>query len=334
MLRMPAFRMEYPETIEDAVALLKEHPGTSMLLAGGTDLVPNMKHKLFEPEVVVSLGNVAGLRGICEQEDHFVLGAMTTLSEVAASKKLIDAVPGLPSAAGQVSGPQLRNAGTIGGNVMLDTRCQWYNQTYFWRKALGYCLKKDGTKCHVVEKGSRCVAAASNDTAPMLMALDAELRFVSPRGETRIPISDLWKPDGIWNKSVGRDELLVEIRIPKPPTHHSSAYLKMRDRGSIDFPLLGFGARLDFDSARVLQRADLVSVALQAKPTAVRKVQDTLQGLQPDTPEWEAGIEAVSKLAKSQCRPMDNIPGDADYRHRMVPVIVRRVLRAATQNLR
>src|SRR5262249_22725384 len=147
--------------------------------------------------------------------------------------------PALAQAAMLIAGPQLRTMGTLGGNVMLDTRCQWYNQTHFWRQALGFCLKKDGTKCHVVEGGNKCVAAASNDTAPALMTRGAELVIEGPDGRRQISIDDFWLADGIFNKKLEHAEILVELRVPATPRGHRGAYGKLRDRGSIDFPLLG-----------------------------------------------------------------------------------------------
>ena len=143
--------------------------------------------------------------------------------------------------------------GTIGGNILLDTRCQWYNQTYFWRSAIGFCLKKDGTACHVVAGGSRCVAAASNDTAPSLMTLGASLEIASPHGRRQEPIDQFWTHDGIHNHRLDDGEILVSVRIPQTPAGHRGAYGKLRDRGAIDYPLLGVAVRLDVDDAAFRQ---------------------------------------------------------------------------------
>jgi len=335
MLRLPKFQVANPTTVEAAVALLAEHGDRAMMIAGGTDLVPNMKHELFTPDVVVALGGIAELRGLDRAADGALrIGAMTTLDDVATSPLVRDAAPALAQATGLVAGPQLRRMGTLGGNVMLDTRCQWYNQTYFWRNALGFCLKKDGTVCHVVAGGKKCVAAASNDSAPALMTLGATLVFASaaaPGGRREVPIEALWHPDGIWNKKVERDELLVEIRVPAQAAGHRGAYGKLRDRGSIDFPLLGVAARLDVDGDAVTD-ADVVAVALQARPHRVPGVADALRGVRVGTPEFEDAVRAVADDAKKRLRPLENVPGDADYRHRMVPVYVRRTLTAAAES--
>lgn len=326
MLRLPQFDLLEPTTVDEAARLLAKHAGDVEILAGGTDLVPNMKHGLFEPGHVVSLEHVAELRGVRRTDAGFSIGAMTTLAEVAQSEEL---PPALSQAASLVAGPQLRTMGTLGGNVMLDTRCQWYNQTYFWRQALGFCMKKDGTECHVVQGGKKCVAAASNDTAPALMTLGATLVFIGKEGRLEMPLEELYKADGIWNKSVERGDLLIEIRVPAPAQGHLGAYGKLRDRGSIDFPLLGCAVRLDLDEDGAVSDADICAVALVARPTRLKRAAETLVGKKPGTPAFDEAVSEAADLAFKQFRPLDNIPGDADYRREMGPVYVRRTLHAA-----
>ena len=329
MLRLPPFRLEEPRSVYAALVLLAEQE-SAMVVAGGTDLLPNMKHGLFEPEVVVSLQRVEGLRGIEAAEDGGLsIGPMTPLAEVAGSALVQERAPALAQAVSLVAGPQLRTQGTLGGNVMLDTRCQWYNQTHFWRKALGYCLKKDGTVCHVVEGGKKCVAAASNDSAPALMSLGATLVFERLNEREEVPIEDLWASDGIWNKRVDRRALLTRILVPAQGSGHRGAYGKLRTRDSIDFPLLGLAARLAVDANGVVEDADLVGVALVARPSRVRGVADALRGSTVGSEAFEAAVEAAAQLAYKQLRPMDNIPGDAWYRRELVPVVARRTLLAA-----
>jgi len=330
MLRMPPFELAEPESLDAALALLAEHQGDAVLVAGGTDLLPNLKHRLLEPKVMISLGRVPGLRGVEQQSDgSLTIGAMTPLAEVADSASVQKSAPALAQAAGLVAGPQLRTMGTLGGNVMLDTRCQWINQTHFWRKALGYCLKKDGTVCHVVEGGNKCVAAASNDTAPALMTLGAELCFASPAGERRILIDELWRADGIQNKHVVPGEILVRVILPPTAAGHRGAYGKLRDRESIDFPLFGCAVRLDLDEDGKVTDADLCAVALVARPSRVKGVAELLVGTSPGAADFDEALEAVADLAYRRCRPLENIPGDALWRREMVPVQVRRTFRAA-----
>ena len=331
MLRLPKFELESPTTVAEATRLLKESP-SARIIAGGTDILPNMKHGLMEPDVLVSLEAIPELHGITvdPESGELIIGAMTSLATVAADERVQQSAPALAQAAGLVAGPQLRTMGTLGGNVLLDTRCQWYNQTHFWRESLGFCLKKDGTECHVVAGGKKCVAAASNDTVPALMTLGAGVVIHGAEQSRTVDINQLWTADGIWNKKVSPTEILTKIRVPVRGATHRGAYGKLRDRGSIDFPLLGVAVRIDLDSAGLVEDADVVLTALAAKPVRLKQCAAILQGLNPiDSEAWAAATKQVASLASKQCRPMANIPGDHDYRHEMVPVYVRRTLVAA-----
>ncbi len=331
MLRLPEFELREPATLAEACALLAAHGDEVQLVAGGTDLVPNMKHELFTPRLVLSLARLAELQGVrVESDGTLVLGAMTTLDALARDERVRLRAPALAQAAGLVAGPQLRRMGTLGGNVMLDTRCQWYNQTHFWRSSLGFCLKKDGSVCHVVAGGKNCVAAASNDTAPALMSLDAELVLQSAGGRRRLALDELYLADGIHNKS-SRGEILVEVRVPPVPAGHHGAYGKLRERGSIDFPLLGVAARLDLSPSGEVAAAALCAVALQARPLRLEKAIRPLLGTRPGTPAFRDALASAGELARKQCHPLENIPGDAEYRREMVPVYVRRTLAAAVE---
>ena len=331
MLRMQPFQLERPTTVAEALRLLTELGENTLVVAGGTDALPNIKHELFTPEHVVSLADVEELRGIhLEDDGTLVLGAMTTVDAVSKHGQVLARVPALAQACGLIAGPQLRRMGTIGGNVLLDTRCQWYNQTYFWREALGFCLKKDGSKCHVVESGSKCVAAASNDSAAALMTLGAELVIASHTGgERRVKLEDFWRADGIFNKKIQGHEILTSIRIPQQAKGHRGAYGKLRDRGAIDYPLLGVAVRVDLDDSGAVSDADVVVIALQARPVRIKKASELLQGHTPGSEAFATALEDLAAAAHKQCHPMPNIPGDHDYRREMVPVFVRRTVQAA-----
>jgi len=330
MLRLPKFDLLRPRTVSEAVTLLAEHGPAAMLVAGGTDLLPNLKHELFTPDVLVSLAGVEELRGIRGREDGGIaIGAMTSLEEVAASPLVRERAPALAQAASLVAGPQLRSMGTLGGNVMLDTRCQWYNQTYFWRSALGFCLKKDGTLCHVVAGGRKCVAAASNDTAPALMTLGASLSIEGPQGRRTVPVDEFWVADGIWNKKLEPGEVLAEVWVPPTAAGHRGAYGKHRARGSIDFPLLGVAARIDLDPSGAVADADLVVTALAARPLRIARARALLVGTRPGEGGHAEAVAKVAEQAHRQCHPLENVPGDAEHRREMVPVYVRRTLAAA-----
>jgi len=335
MLRLPRFTLERPTTIESAIQLIADSQGTGRFLAGGTDLIPNLKHEFIEADIVVALEGIEALRGIeVTAEGGLSIGPLTSLVDIAESEDVRRIAPALAQAVESVAGPQQRQMGTIGGNVMLDTRCQWINQSHFWRSSLGFCLKKDGSACHVVEGGKRCVAAASNDSAPALATLGATLDFQKAPtehggGKRTLGFEDLFKADGAWNKKVGADELLTRIHIPATPEGHHGGYAKLRMRGSIDFPLLGVAARLDVAGEGTIEHADIVVIALQARPTRVRKAAALLVGAKLGEASYTEALEAVMVAAYKQCHPLPNIPGDHEWRQEMVPVFVKRALEAA-----
>lgn len=332
MLRLPPFELRQPGSLPEALMLLAEAGPQAVVLAGGTDLLPNMKHELLTPPVVVSLGRVGELRGVRRRDDGtLVIGAMTALDELAGHDLVRGQAPALAQAAGLVAGPQLRHRGTLGGNVLLDTRCQYYNQTYFWRSALGFCLKKDGTLCHVVAGGSRCIAAASADTAPALMTLRARLEIAGPAGRREVALDDFWTSDGIHNRRLESGEILVAVHVPATADGHRGAYGKLRERGSIDFPLLGVAVRLDLDTDGAVAEADVVLTALAARPRRVSGVAGLLRGARPGEASFDAALAAVAEAARRQCRALPNVPGDHEWRNEMVPVYVRRTLRAAAE---
>lgn len=324
MLRLPPFRYHRPGTVEEAVELLGEHGSDAMAVAGGTDLLPNMKHRLFTPGHLVALKGLDGLRGIREEGGELVLGAAETLSAVAAHPVVRLHVPALAEAAAHVAGPQLRNAGTIGGNVCLDTRCTYYNQTRFWRQALGYCLKKDGTVCHVTKVGKKCVAAHSADTPPVLMTHGAVIDVIGPAGQRTLELRDFFRADGIWNTQRQPNEIVTRIRIPLPSRGFRAAYAKLRQRNAIDFPLLtvAVGAQIDEDGR--VESIQGVVTALGSRPREISGWTEIAQGEVLD----EDLLVALADRAHQQCHPLENITVDVDWRRAMVPVYVRRALRA------
>ena len=345
MLRLPPFRYHRPDTIDEAVSLLARFGEDALPIAGGTDLMPNMKHRLFTPAHVVSLNGIAAMRGIGTvngtdsasgnggppRGDGLFLriGALETLADVSLHALVRRHCAGLADAAALVAGPQLRNMGTIGGNVCLDTRCTYYNQTEFWRDALGYCLKKDGTVCHVTKVGRKCVAAHSADTPPNLIALDTMLTLAGPDGTREVPAADFFVTDGIWNTRRKRDEILTEIRIPLMGSHSNghgprrrSAYRKLRQRHSIDFPLLSVAVVAEFAEDETVTGLTGVVSTLGARPRVLAGWGAMAAGerLSRDL------IEVLAERAWSQCRPLDNIIVDPEWRRAMVPVYVRRAL--------
>jgi 4-hydroxybenzoyl-CoA reductase subunit beta len=323
MMTLPAVEVLRPGSVAEAVEALREHPG-ARVLAGGTDIVPNLKYGMYDTQHLVALRGLSKeLRYLRESPDELRLGALCTIDELAANEVVRARLPALAEACGQIAGPQLRRMGTLGGNLCLDTRCVYINQSYFWRSALGFCLKKDGTACHVVKRGLRCVAAASNDTAPVLLTLEAAVRLVSPRGERTLALRDFYRSDGTHNTVLEPDELLVEVRVPASAFAKRQAFGKLRTRASIDFPAMNLAVALEV-SQGALKSVSLCVSAIAARPAMIRNLDDL------------AGRPADARLAKElglraqkQCKPLTNIGVDPEWRRDILPVLVRRtVLRA------
>lgn len=324
MLTLPAFTHHAPTTVAQALALLQQHGPKAKLIAGGTDLVPNMKHRLFTPEHVVGLKEIAELHAIEEDAEALIVGPMVTVADLARDERVGRLFPSLRAALGQIAGPQLREMGTLGGNLCLDTRCVYYNQTHFWRKALGYCLKKDGTVCHVVKSGKNCVAAASNDSAPVLMTLDATVTLSSVRGTRVLKLDEFYVADGITNTVIAPDELLTSVRIPKPKGKVVAGYLKLRIRAAIDYPALCVAVAAQLDAAGKLQDVKMVISALAARPHPVKRLEVFIGRTLDD-----ATIGELAQVAHKQSHPLTNINVDPAWRREMIPVFVRRAWKAA-----
>ena len=322
MLRLPPFSYHKPSSVAEATGLMDQYAEEAMYVAGGTDLIPNMKHRLFEPTHLIALKSVTELSGIREENGDLRIGSAETLAEVAGHPEVQKLFPALADAAGHVAGPQLRNAGTIGGNLCLDTRCTYYNQTSFWRGALGYCLKKDGTVCHVTNVGKKCVAAHSADTPPVLMTLGAMVTLAGPDGERRLPIEEFFITDGIYNTRRTPAEIVTEIRIPVGAASRRQAYAKLRQRKSIDFPLLTVAVSADIEGNGTVQSINGVVTALGARPRALSGWDNLAVGGTLDADM----IDELAERAHEQCHPLENLIVDADWRRAMVPVYVRRVL--------
>lgn len=324
MLTLPVFGWLRPRTVDEVLRALADHPGECLLVAGGTDAVPNLKHRLHEPRVVVSLAGVDELRFARSDAQGLHLGALLTLAGLEALPEARRDFPALAEAAGQVASPQIRNMGTVGGNLCLDTRCTYYNQTFFWREALGFCLKKDGTRCHVVPAGKRCVAAHSSDVAPVLIALGAEVEIAGAAGRRTLAVEDFFVGDGVHNNVLAPNELVTRVTVPAAARGARQAYAKLRPRGAIDFPMLSVAVAGRAEGGAVSALRIVVS-ALGAKPRTL----GGLDALALGRPADEATFEAVAAAAHKQCKPLTNVPYDDGWRHEMVPVFVKRALRRA-----
>src|SRR5713226_2608281 len=326
MLRLPPFRYLAPRSLEEAAHMLAQEGDTAMLVAGGTDLFPNMKRRQFTPQVLIGLRAIKALKSVSGSPDQgFRLGAGVTLTTIAEHPALQQHYSALATAANSVSTPQLRNAGTIGGNLLLDTRCNYYNQTEFWRHSIGYCMKKDGDICLVAPGSPRCWAISSADTAPVLVSLNAQVRLVSVRGERLLPVQQLFQDDGIQPYTKAPDEVLSEIILPPLPPADGwrSSYLKLRRRGSFDFPMLGVAAALRFaGDGETVTDARLVLGAVASHPLEAVEAARVLIG-HALTPER---IEEAALLAAKRAKPLDNADLTINYRKQVTPVFVRRAL--------
>jgi len=299
--------------------MLHRFGSDARVIAGGTDIVPNMKQGLVDARSLVSLQHVEALFGVEATSDSLSIGAMTSLDAVAADPRVRAGAPALAEAAEGVGGPHHRRMGTLGGNLCLDTRCRYYNQTYFWRSALGFCLKKDGSVCHVVAGGQKCVAAASNDTAPALIALEASVELESVRGRRVLDAKSFFTADGIRNTVMEADEIVSRVVVPTR-AGRTSGFDKLRRRNAIDFPLLSIAARVDRDGDAIAA-VEVVVSALAARPRRMAAAQKIAPGTSPADI-----VGAITQAAKRECKPLDNIEGDAEWRHQMVPVVVGRLL--------
>jgi 4-hydroxybenzoyl-CoA reductase subunit beta len=295
----------------------------AMAVSGGTDLYPNMKRRQFEPKVLVGLRNLEGGREIGIGDDQGLeIGGLATLESLERSALLQARFPALAKAAGLVSSPTLRHMGTLGGNLCVDTRCTYYNQTYDWRKAIDFCMKKDGAICWVAPSSPRCWAVASSDCAPVLVALDASVTLVGPSGERRLLVKDLYRPDGIDFMGKKREEILTAVHLP-PPNGLRATYRKLRRRGSIDFPILGVAAALQTAKDGTVTKARIVLTAVESAPVEAEKAEALLVGKKLT----EDLIEEAASLAYRPAKPLDNTDLSHPYRKKMAKVYVARALR-------
>jgi len=302
MLRLPWFEHRAPRSVAEAAKILAGEGARAMLIAGGTDLLPNMKRRHQAPQVLVSLGAIPELKNFSNGSGTSY-GSALTLTQVFQNEKTPAA---LRHAAIQVATPHIRNMGTLGGNLCLDTRCNYYNQSYEWRKAIDFCLKKDGDICWVATASKRCVAVSSTDTAPALIALKASVKLVSAKGEREIPVEALFQNDGIDYLSRAPDEILTEVRVP---AGWKSTYWKLRRRGSFDFPILGVGVALKLEK-EIITEARIALGAVASRPFLVEKAGEFLKGKKLTD---EVIAEAAGMVA-NRAKPMDNTDMDLYWR--------------------
>ena len=297
-----------------------------MVVAGGTDVYPKMKRGQFTPRHLVSLRTLRELKGIRRGKEGIWIGAGETLTAISGHRLVSKQFPALAHAAESVSTPQLRNMGTIGGNVLVDTRCNYYDQTFFWRQAVGFCMKKDGDICLVAPGSAKCLAISSSDTAPVLVSLGAEAVLVGSQGERRVKLAELYQDDGMNYLTKRSDEVLRGLLIPQEALGWRNVYWKLRRRGSFDFPILGVAAALDMGNGGKCRYARVVLTAVSPAPKIVAEASRLLEGKKITTELIEAVSEAAAKVA----HPLDNADLDYWYRKRMTRVYVKRALAELT----
>ncbi len=325
-MTLPAFRLARPRSVEEAVAILAAHGPEAMIIAGGTDVVPNLQMNLFSPHVLVDLKPVGELSGIADLPGGSLrIGALTTLTAIAESPVVRAKYPVLASAVGTIAGPLQRNMGTLGGNLCLETRCLWYNQSLFWRRALGGCLKKDGQICHVAPGGKRCWAVWSGDSAPALLALAAEVEIAGPRGARRLPLEKFYLNDGMNRIALGHDEIVTAVYLPAHTAGRRGNYHKLRIRNSIDYPLAGVALALDVDREGRCRSARLALTGVNPAPLLVREASEWLEG-QQYSPEL---AERVAHAAIRAAKPLTTSASTPVYRRDMVRLFTRRALEEA-----
>ncbi len=326
-MSLPEFKLLRPRSVDEALGMLSRYAPSVQVIAGGTDLIPSLRQGLFAPEFVVDVRGLDELRGIHVGEGGGVdIGALTCLTAIEDSEFIRREYKVLHEAAATVASPVLRNMGTIGGNICLDTRCLWYNQSLAWRKSCGFCIKKDGDLCHVAPGGSRCWAAFSGDTPPALLCLDAEIEIARSGGVRRLPLREFYTGLGESRVKLGKDELLTRVFLPASSAGWRGAYRKLRVRGSIDYPLAGVAVALKTmnGTGSVVQHARVAITAVNPAPMLVPGAEDALVGNQADE---EAAIR-IGELAAKTAKPLTTSALTPEYRREMVKVFAKRAVLA------
>ena len=319
-MRLPPFKYLAPRTVAEAVSMLGSEGPKASVVAGGTDLYPNMKRRHQAPKTLVALRHVEGLRGTFPAGGGLSIGPATTLLALERDARLRASEPALWEAVRSISTPLLRAMGTIGGNVLLDTRCNYYDQNYEWRRATNFCMKCDGDTCWVAPSSDRCWAVQSSDTAPVLCALGATVTLASPRGVRTIPIDSLYVEDGIKWLAKEPDEILTGIGLPAP-AGWKSHYGKLRRRGSFDFPVLGVATAVRLEGGIVAESRIFLG-AVASSPIRAKEAEAFLLG----KPLTEEVVRQAGDLAYKPAKPLDNTDFESSYRKKMAKVYVRRGL--------
>ena len=321
MMRLPRFRYYAPTTVKEALKIKAAEGPDSAFVAGGTDLYPNMKRRQQTPRVVIGLARIAALRRLRVGAEGARIGAAVPLAEIENHRRIRRAYPGLAHAIAEISTPPLRNMGTLGGNLLHDTRCNYYDQNYEWRQAIDFCMKRDGAICWVAPASPKCLAIQSADSVPVLIALGATAVLSSGAGEREIPVEALYQNDGIHYLTKRPEELLTQIRVPAPDGW-TAAYKKLRRRGAFDFPVLSVGAAVRRDGGLVSE-ARIVLGAVASAPVRASAAERVLVGRTLDS----QAIDLAAEAAAGPARPMDNTDFSFLWRKEMTKKWVAAALR-------
>jgi 4-hydroxybenzoyl-CoA reductase subunit beta len=322
MMRLPKFSYLVPREIADAVKMMGDAGPSAQFVAGGTDLYPNMKRRQQTPQTVISVTRLKELSQITgDGQSGLIIGASVSLTDICEHPLINRDYPFVAAAARTISTPILRNMGTIGGNLLLDTRCNYYDQNYEWRKGINFCMKKDGDICWVAPGSSKCWAVQSSDLVPLMVAIGAKVKLVSTLGERLVEAAGLYNNDGIAYLHKRPDELLTEIHLP-PTQGWRATYKKLRRRGAFDFPVLGVAARLDLGQDGTVNAAKLVLGGIAPAPIEVKEAEAALVGLPLNEERMQAAAESCYRIA----RPLDNTDFVMNWRKQMARPYVLRAL--------
>ncbi len=325
-MELPEFEFVQPRSLKEACSILRKHKGKAVLLAGGTALLVALRYRLTKPAVVIGLKGLTALDSISRKRNgDLVVGSMATLNTLEKSSFVLDGYAPLAHAIQLVATPSIRNQATIGGNLCLDSRCIYYNQSEFWRSGRKACFKLGGNICNAIEKGQYCQAVYQGDLGPVLIALGAKVKIASSKGEKTISLSKFFTGQGEKPNVLKPDELLVEVRIPAPKDGAAWAYEKFRVREGMDFPLAGVAVMVKKTRNGVIEQARIVLGAVGPSPAEVPKAAELLEGhkLTDDL------LQRVSKEVVDRARPVGNLAMNAGYRRKAVGGLVKRALRKA-----
>ncbi len=310
------FHLAQPGTVDEAVAACAKHPG-SRYVAGGTDLLVNMRRGITSPDQLVDLSGIDELTAIATDAQGMTIGAGVTIAALARNTIVADKYRALAQAAAAIAGPAHRTMGTVGGNLCLDTRCIYYNQSEWWRSANAYCLKNRGEICHVAPQGQRCHAAYSGDLAPALLVLGAEIDIAGSQGQRRIPLGELYVEDGKAHLTLAEGELIVAVHLPaKPP---ATRYEKVRTRGAIDFPLAGVAVALTVKS-KTIGSLRIALTGTNSRPFLLTGT-DAFAGQALD----DKLLQAIDRAVQKQVQPMRTTLASANYRRLAAAALARRL---------